>query len=184
MEHTHCSDHVVDFLVDDQFKQFSFIFDLAKAQLLFVARLVTMASNASSPSKDSIGMVALSDEATSTDMSSICDDEALEVAMLEMTNVPTGADSDLPESWNPLLCDICQDEPKKNIQRYGLRCQPKVRKAQKRSKTQGKQAEAAFKQEMKRGGTKFRDVVLACNVQQEKFSRGEAHEPFDFLQYS
>ena len=73
MEHTHCSDHVVDFLVDDQFKQFSFIFDLAKTQLLFVARLVTMASNASSPSKDSIGMVALSDEATSTDMSSICD---------------------------------------------------------------------------------------------------------------
>ena len=184
MEHTHCSDRVVDLLVDEQFKQVLFIFDLANAQLLFVARIVTMASNASSPSKDSIGMVALTDESTITDMSSICDDEALEVAMLEMTNVPTETDCDLPESWNPLLCDICQDEPKKNNQRYGLRCQLKVRKAQKRSKTQGKQAEAAFKQEMKRGGTKFRDVVLACNVQQEKFSRGEAHEPFDFLQYT
>ena len=122
MEHTHCSDHVVDFLVDDQFKQFSFIFDLAKTQLLFVARLVTMASNASSPSKDSIGMVALSEEASSTDMSSICDDEALEAAMLEMSNEPTEIDCDLPESWIPLLCDICQDEPKKNNQRYGALC--------------------------------------------------------------
>ena len=140
MEHIHFSDRVVDLLVDEQFKQFSFIFDLAQAQLLFVGRLVPMASNASSPSNDSIGMAALSDEATSTDMSSICDDEALEVAMLEMTNVPTGADSDLPESWNPLLCDICQDEPKKNSQRYGHRCQPKVRKAQKRAKMQGKLA--------------------------------------------
>ena len=119
-----------------------------------------MASNVSSPSKDSIGMVALSDEATSTDMSSICDDEAFDAAMLEMTNVPTEVDCDLLESWNPLLCDICQDEPKKNNQRYGARCQPKVRKAQKRAKMQGKQAEVAFKQEMKRGGTKFRDVVI------------------------
>ena len=96
-------------------------------------------SEASSPGKSSDVPMSVADTgSSSTELESpLCDDEAIDFSLME--SCPPCSE-DFPETWNPLLFDIRQDEPtKRSVKDMGLDSNQKH--SERKPREEGQQSE-------------------------------------------